>query len=132
MKRARVLCLAENEFLIVSREERNSTLPDRIAGDLAEYGLALTDVSDDLAALELRGSSARDVLAIGCGIDAKSRDFAVGCCTRARLADVDVVIDYVADAPRFDLYFSRTRLQAIHFWLSNAALELESSLVHTR
>ena len=121
----RALCMGPGEWLIVSREEEGSNLRERIANDLAEYGLALADVSDELTAVELRGSLARDVLAKGSGLDMHPQRFPVGRCARASLANVDVVIDCVDAGPRFELYFARSRFRYLHSWLSDAAAELE-------
>ena len=119
---ARALNVGPGEWLIVSRERETSTLRERIAADLAVFGLVLTDVSDELAAIELRGSLARHVLAIGCEHEGHREALHGGRCALTRIANVDVVVDCVEDAPRFDLYFRRGYYDYLYSWLKNAAL----------
>src|ERR1700731_3329204 len=62
----RVLCVGAGEWLIVSQEHPVSSLRERIEPDVPKYGLALIDLSDGLAGLEVRGSAVREVLSKGC------------------------------------------------------------------
>jgi sarcosine oxidase, subunit gamma len=120
---ARALCLAPGEWLIVIHDTEAAALRERIAGDLARYGLQLIDASHELAAIELRGSAAREVLAKGCGLDLDHRSFAAGQCARTRLAQIAVAIDCVDDTPRFQLYVARSYFQYLYSWLIDAAAE---------
>src|SRR4051812_8511189 len=89
----RVLCLGPGDWLIVSHEHTGSSMRAHFAPDLSEQGLALVDLTDGLAALEVSGSAAREVLSKGCGLDFHPRSFPPGRCARTRFAQIPVVIE---------------------------------------
>src|SRR5262249_20320998 len=119
----RILCIAPGEWLIVSDDYTASSLRARLESDLPKHGLALVDVTDALASLEIRGSAARDVIAKGCGIDFHPRSLPTGRCVRTRFAQIAVVIDCIDDSPRFELSVARSYLDYLHSWLTDATAE---------
>jgi heterotetrameric sarcosine oxidase gamma subunit len=80
-----------------------------------------------LAAIQVEGAAARDVLANGYGLDLRSPYFALGTCTRTRLAQLPIILDYVDVKPRFELYVGRSYLSHLCSWLCDAAVGFEGS-----
>jgi sarcosine oxidase subunit gamma len=124
----RVLCLAPGEWLLISDEK---SLPSEMlaAPGLAQQGLVLTNVTDGLAVLAVRGSAARDVLSKACGLDFHEFVFTVGRCARTRLAQISVIVDCLGDPPGFDLYVPRSYLRYLADWLEDAGVEFGGCLI---
>ena len=79
---ARLLALGPGEWLMVSDSLDGPGLRAAV-GDLARsHGMAAVDVSQGMAGLRVRGSAARDVLAMGSGLDLDPDSFPVGRCTK--------------------------------------------------
>jgi heterotetrameric sarcosine oxidase gamma subunit len=91
---------------------------------LEPHGIAAVESTPGLAAIQVEGAAARDVLANGCALDLRSPDFALGTCTRTRLAQLPVIFDYVDVKPRFELYVGRSHLSYLCSWLNDAAVGL--------
>lgn len=117
------LCVGPGEWLTVSHERTASNLREHFAPDLTKHGLVLVDLTDGLAALEIRGSFARDVLSKGCGLDLHPRSFPAGRCARTRFAQIPLTIEYLDAPPRFELYVGRSHFRYLHAWLTDAAAE---------
>jgi sarcosine oxidase subunit gamma len=115
----RVLCIAPGEWLVVAGERSPPGARAQMESDAATSELALVDLSDALAVLELRGPGARDVLSQGCGLDLHERAFPSDRCARTRLAQVPVLIDCRED--QFELYVGRSYFQYLRAWLGDAA-----------
>jgi sarcosine oxidase subunit gamma len=124
----RVLCVAPSEWLVVSGERSPPGARAQLESDAATSELALVDLSDALAVLELRGSGVRDVLSQGCGLDLHERAFTPGGCARTRLAQVPVLIDCREEPDWFELYVARSYLQYLHAWLIDAAAEFRDAV----
>lgn len=122
----RILCLAPGEWLLIS-DEKSLPIMMLANADLARQGLVLTDVTDGLAVLAVRGPAARDVLSKACGLDFHELVFTVDRCARTRLAQTSVVVDCVGDPPGFNLYVPRSNLRYLANWLEDAAVEPSSS-----
>lgn len=116
----RVLCIAPGEWLVVSGERAPPGARAQLESDAATCELALVDLSDALAVLELRGPGARDVLSQGCGLDLHERAFTSGRCARTRLAQVPVLIDCREEPDQFELYVARSYFQYLRAWLGDA------------
>ena len=118
----RLLTLAPGEWLLIS-----DNLPEQIlrehAHHLREQGIAYAGPSMGLAAIELKGPAARDVLAKSSGLDLHPLRFPMGTCTRTRLAKLPVIVDYLDEKPRFELYVGRSYLPYLCSWLNDAAVE---------
>jgi sarcosine oxidase subunit gamma len=116
----RVLCIAPGEWLVVSGERSPPGVRAQLESDAATSELALVDLSDALAILELRGPGARDVLSQSCGLDLHERAFTPGRCARTPLAQVPVLIDCRGEPDRFELYVARSYFQYLRAWLGDA------------
>jgi sarcosine oxidase, subunit gamma len=121
----RVLCLAPGDWLIVSREHTASGLRQRLEPDLAGQGLALVDVTDAFATIEVHGPAARELLAKGCGLDVHRHSFVTGRCARTRFAQTPALIECIDDSPRFELSVARSYFDYLYSWLKDAAVEFE-------
>jgi sarcosine oxidase subunit gamma len=118
-----VLCVGPGEWLIIAPEEQGTSLRQRIAPDLVNFGLVLVDLSVGVAALAVQGPVARELLSKGCGLDLHPRSFPAGRCARTRFAQVRVIIECLDGSPRFELYVARSYFQYLHSWLLDAAAE---------
>lgn len=121
------LCLGPGEWLTISHERTASNLREHFASDLTKYGLAVVDLSDGLAVLEVSGSFAYDTLSKGCGLDLHPCSLADGQCARTCLAQIPVVLEYIREPPRFELYVARSYLEYLRSWLTDAAAEFQGS-----
>jgi sarcosine oxidase subunit gamma len=117
----RLLTMGPTEWLLISDTLAASTLREH-ALNLRHQGIAAVGLSPGLAALRLEGPAARDMLTQGCGLDLHPASFPMGTCTRTRLAQLPVIIDYVQTKPRFDLYVGRSYRSYLCSWLHDAAL----------
>lgn len=124
----RVLCVGPGEWLIVSHEYPASGLRERIEPDLPEYGLALVDLTDGIAGLDVRGCAAREILSKGCGLDLHPRSFPADWCARTRFAQIPVVIECLDNPPRFELHMARSYFHYLRGWIADAAAEFEGTL----
>jgi len=102
---ARTIKLAAGEWLLVSDSVSGPVLQEVVVKSADEQGLAAVDVSQALAVLRIEGD-ARDELAAGTSLDLHPRQFPAGSCTRTRLAQLAVLIDYVDVTQGYDLYVS--------------------------
>ncbi len=119
----RALCVGPGEWLIVSRVHTPSNLREYLEPHLHEHGLALVDLTDGLAWLEVRGVAARDLLSKGCGLDLHPRTFPPGQCARTRFAQIPLVMACVEEPSRFELAVARSYLHYLQCWLNDAAVE---------
>jgi sarcosine oxidase subunit gamma len=122
-----VLCVGPSDWLIVSSEQPASRLRERLESYLALPGLAIVELTDGLATLDVRGLAAREVLSKGCALDLHPRRFPAGRCARTRFAQVPVVIECLDDAPRFELTVARSYWRYLHAGLTDAATEFQGS-----
>lgn len=121
---ARALCVGPGDWLIVSEQHTASHLREHFEPDLSRQGLALVDLTDGLAVIDVRGPTAREILSKGCGLDMHPRSFPPGRCARTRFAQIAVVIECLDDGRlRFELTVARSYLHYLHSWLADAAAE---------
>lgn len=120
---ARALCLGPGDWLIVSDQHTASNLREHFEPDLSRQGLALVDLTDGMAVIEVYGPTTREVLSKGCGLDMHPRSFPPGRCARTRFAQIAVVIECLDAQPRFELTVPRSYLHYVHSWLADAAME---------
>jgi sarcosine oxidase, subunit gamma len=118
----RVLCVGPEEWLLVSEEYDPRSLCEHFGPDLAARGLVLIDLTDGVAAFELKGPAARNLLSKGCGLDLHPSGFPAGRCARTRLAQLPVTVVCLDDTPRFELYVGRSYAHYLHSWLTDAAV----------
>jgi sarcosine oxidase subunit gamma len=122
---AHVLCVGPGDWLIVS-EQPASCVRERVESDVAQQGLAIVELTDGLATLEVRGPGVRDLLSKGCGLDLHQRHFPAGRCMRTRFAQVPVVIECLGEPTRFELTVARSYFRYLHAWLTDGASEFQS------
>ena len=115
----RLLTIGPTEWLLISDTLAAHTLREH-ALKLHQQGIAAVGPSPGLAALLLEGPLARDILTQGCGLDLHPASFPLGTCTRTRLAQLPVIIDYVDLKPRFELYVGRSYSSYLCSWLNDA------------
>jgi heterotetrameric sarcosine oxidase gamma subunit len=116
----RLLSVAPGEWLLTSDTLAMGQMRDW-AYKYREFGIASAGPSHGLAVLVLQGLGAQDVLSQGCGLDFHASRFTPGTCTRTRLAQLPVIIDYVDATPRFELYVGRSYRSYLQSWLHDAA-----------
>ena len=119
----RLLALGSREWWGVSEHIVGPDLREELASHVAHEAMVAVDLSCAVKVLRIEGAAAREVLSKGCGLDLDSRAFPAGLCTRTRLANLPVVVDYTDPWPRFDLYVGRSHLTYLKSWLEDAALE---------
>lgn len=111
----RLLAVAPGEWLLVSDTVASDTLREHVR-HVHDQGVAAVSGSPGLAAIELEGCAARDVLAKSGGLDLNPKRFPVGSCTRTWLARLPVFIDYLDEKPRFELYVACSYLPYVCSW----------------
>ena len=122
----RLLTLAPGEWLLISDTLDETALHEH-AVQVHEHGIAAAGPSTGLAALQLEGPAARDVLAKSCGLDLHPSSFPIGTCTRTRLAQLPVIIDFLEASPRFELYVGRSYRSYLESWLTDAAVGFQTT-----
>lgn len=127
-----ILCLAPEEWLLVSDERSVASITERNADDLAAQGAVLVDTTDGLGMLTVRGLAARDVLSKGCGLDMRQHSFPDGRCARTRFAQMQVIIHCIDEMVGFRLYVGRSHLRYLCDWIEDAAVEFNSSRLRPR
>ena len=105
------LWLGPDEWLVVGEGAADLRLPDG-AG-------SLVDLSANRVVLELRGPSARDVLAAGCALDLHPRAFGPGRCAQTLLARANVILEQTA-ADAFRVYVRPSFAGYLRDWLDDA------------
>ena len=73
-----VVWLGPDEYLLLCEAGKEQELQDSLNSMVPSSHFAITDVSDSLCALSLRGPAVRSVLAKGCGLDLHPKKFAAG------------------------------------------------------
>ena len=120
--------LGPREWLLISDALDGPRLLAAVAPVAREHGVVAIDLSHGLGGLRLRGEGARDVLSRGCGLDLHPNAFPPGSCTRARLAQLPVVIDHLGPAknglaaplPCYELYVGVSYVAYLQGWLEDA------------
>jgi len=92
---------------------------DALAGDAS---VRAVDVSQALAAIEIIGVRARELLEKACAVDLHPRAFAVGSSTRTRFANVAAIVLRAGDE-EFRCYVARSHRDYVLSWLNDAAAE---------
>ncbi len=118
----RILCLAPDEWLLVSNEVGTSTAGQQMHGQFAEHGLAAVDLSHSLVTLGIEGREARAALAKGCGLDLHRSAFPPGLCAQTRFAQLAAIVDCVGEQC-FELYVGRSYSWYMQRWLTDSAAE---------
>jgi sarcosine oxidase subunit gamma len=117
-----VVWLGPDEYLLLCEAGKEQELQDSLNRMIPSQHFAITDVSDSLCALSLRGPAVRAVLAKGCGLDLHPKKFATGQSAQSLLALSAVTFMAVAD-DAFILICRTSFAPYIQRWLADAALE---------
>ena len=107
------LWLGPDEWLVVGESANALRLPEG-AG-------SLVDLSANRVVLELRGPSARDVLAAGCALDLHPRAFGPGRCAQTLLARAAVILEQTSGEPAYRIYVRPSFAGYLTDWLRDAA-----------
>ncbi len=122
-----VLWQAYDEWLLIVPDATPTALVAKLHGALRGLRHAATDVSDQRAALELRGLHARDVLHKGCAVDLHPRVFTAGGCVQTALARVRVTLRRMNAPDTYQVLVERSYARYLWDWLNDAALEYSGS-----
>ena len=90
--------------------------------DLGKVHAAVTNVTDALCAMSLRGPALRKVLAKGCALDLHPSVFTAGMCAQTMLSHAAVTLVAVSD-DQFTLICRTSFAAYVHDWLMDAGLE---------
>ena len=117
-----VVWLGPDEYLLLCEAGKEQELQDSLNSMIPSPHFAITNVSDSLCALSLRGPAVRAVLAKGCGLDLHRKKFATGQSAQSLLALSAVTLMAVAD-DAFVLICRTSFAPYVQRWLADAALE---------
>ena len=114
--------LGPDEFLILCEAGKEEELTSTIKSSLGDRHAAVTNVTDALAAFQLRGAAVREVLAKGCSLDLHPSSFSSGDAVQTLLSHAAVIIMALADDGV--IVICRTSFAAyLYDWLCDAGLE---------
>lgn len=114
--------LAPDEYLLLCEAGRETALHSQLMLDLGKVHAAVTNVTDALCAMSLRGSAVRQVLAKGCALDLHPSVFTAGMCAQTMLSHAAVTMIAGQDN-RFTLICRTSFAAYVHDWLMDAGLE---------
>ena len=114
-----VAWLSPEQWLFCSDSKTADTLATEIGSVLQDQLHVATDISSGLACFSLEGTTARNLLAMGCAIDMHPDSFRAGRCVRTLFANIALVIVAI-DAQRFELYADRSLARYLENWISAA------------
>ena len=118
--------LAPDEYLLLCETGREGHLHSQLMLDLGKVHAAVTNVTDALCAITLRGPAVRQVLAKGCAIDLHPSVFTAGMCAQTMLSHAAVTL-IAGESDRFTLICRTSFAAYVHDWLMDAGLEYGAS-----
>ena len=118
--------LAPDEFLLLCAAGSEMHLHSQLTLDMAGIHAAVTNVTDSLCALSLRGKAVRKVLAKGCALDLHASQFGAGDCAQTMLAHAAVTL-IAHDASGFTMVCRTSFAPYVTEWLMDAGLEFGAS-----
>jgi len=132
-----LLWLAPDKRLIVSESGNRYDLARRLTSALAGKSAAASDVSDGVAVLDILGPRAREIVAMGCGLDLDPQLFTPAISARTLLANQPVMLyplaapdvkwgtgmPHIPQPPNrgYRLHIDRAILHYLWKWLAQAA-----------
>ena len=119
--------LGPDEFLLLCEAGSEADLHSQLSLDLEDVHAAVTNVTDSLCALTLRGPAVRQVLAKGCSLDLHPSKFAAGDCAQTMLAHAGVTL-VMQDEERFTLICRTSFAPYVADWLMDAGMEYGAAL----
>ncbi len=117
-----IVWLAPDEFLVLCEPGEETNLHNQLMLDLEKVHAAVTNVTDALCAMSLRGPALRKVLAKGCTLDLHPSVFTAGMCAQSMLSHAAVTLVAVGD-DQFTLICRTSFAAYVHDWLMDAGLE---------
>jgi len=117
-----VVWLGPDEFLVICEAVKDEEIVRALDTALKNRHVAVTNITDALAAFRLTGTAVRQVLAKGCSLDFHPTQFVAGDCAQSLLSHAAVTI--LALAENDFIILCRTSFAAyLHDWLYDAGLE---------
>ncbi len=114
------LWISPNCWLLIGPGSKTDSLLQRCSDDLQRVLHLAVDCSAAYSVIRVEGTSARELLASGCGLDLRPNKYPVGTSCRTRFAQIATII--VALGPDlFELYVDRSFESYLTSWLSNSA-----------
>lgn len=117
----RIYWLGPDEWLIETDTGNAAALSGELGEALAEFNVAINDVSGGHVALRLAGADARTVLAKGCTLDLHPREFGPEQCARAALARATVLLAAHSEPDSYTIIAARSFTDYLYRWLTHAA-----------
>ncbi len=125
------LWLGPREWAIVDTRgdpDAGPRIAEHLRTALADHQVAVTDISESRACIQISGAKARATLQKGCPLDLHPRAFRPGQCAQTRLAKTTVLIHLTGggpapEEPAFDVYTVRSFAEYTWLWLEDAARE---------
>jgi sarcosine oxidase subunit gamma len=111
------LWISPNQWLLVGERLSAEEIVSACRARLGDILHAATDSSDALTCFVIDGSDARNLLAMGSGVDFHRSAFGPAHCVRTRIAKLAVVIRAVAHE-RFEVFVDRSAGQYLHEYLN--------------
>jgi sarcosine oxidase subunit gamma len=116
----KVLWLGPDEWLVVTPEDRHSTLAQALRLAVGDGFASVIELGSGQTVIGISGQRAREVLAKGCPLDLHPRAFGPGRCAQSRLARALITLAQVDEAPTFELIVRRSFADYLWQWLSDA------------
>ena len=110
------LWVSPDQWLLLSESSSAVEVVKRCRNTLGDVLHNATDASDALACFLVEGPGARELLAMGSGIDFDELAYSSGRCVRTRFAKIAVFIHATGDA-RFELLFDRSAVDYLEGWM---------------
>jgi sarcosine oxidase subunit gamma len=110
--------LGPDEWLVTGPPSSRAETLEALERAVGREGAAV-DVSSSRLLFELRGRSARDVLASSCALDLHPRVFGAGQCAQSLLAKAPILLAQIDEAPTFHLYVRPSLASYVVSWLAD-------------
>ena len=118
--------LGPDEFLLLCAAGTETHQHSQLTLDMASIHAAVTNVTDSLCALSLRGPAVRQVLAKGCSLDLHPSKFGAGDSAQTMLAHAAITL-MAHDETGFTLICRTSFAPYVAEWLIDAGLEFGAS-----
>jgi sarcosine oxidase, subunit gamma len=112
--------ISPDQWLLVGEQLSVEEIVAICQARLGDILHSATDSSDALVCFVIDGSGARDLLAMGSGVDFHPSVFWPGQCVRTRIAKLAVVVRAMADE-RFEVFVDRSASRYFHTYLARNA-----------
>ena len=117
-----VVWLGPDEFMIICEAGKDEELTGTTRASTESQHVAITNITDALAAFHLKGDAVRSVLAKGCALDLHQNSFTSGDAAQTLLSHAAVTIMALPD-DEFIVICRTSFASYLHDWLCDAALE---------